>query len=68
MINDEKRKELKDELPRGAITRISENTGLSKAYVSLCLSGKYWNADVFTEAIRIRDDQRKQRKEVESKI
>lgn len=68
MISKEKLQELKDELRRGAKSRIAEQTGYSRSYVSDVLSGRHYNYEVIEAAIRVRNEQRAEQKELEDKL
>lgn len=68
MLTDKELKQLKDFLPRGSYTKIARNINVSLETVRQVLNSNWYNADVFTEAFRLAELEKKRRTVLANKI
>ncbi|GEM_PF-6917680 len=68
MLTQDQLQKLKSELPYGWSARLAERTGFSPNYVSLVINGKNFNVNIVSEAIKLRDEYRVIKEQLESKL
>lgn len=68
LLSDNELNELRKLLPHGSMSKIAGATGIHRNNVKQILKGKWYNADVLTEALRMAEEEKKKRAKLADKI
>lgn len=68
LLNTEELVQLKKLLPFGSMSKIAKNAGVSRESVKQVLAGKWYNAKVYIEALKIAEFEKKRKEDLANKL
>lgn len=68
LLNENEYKELKSLLPHGSFTKIAKEVGITTTNVRLVLKGKWYNAKVYTVAMRMAEAEKLRKQKIAEKL